>query len=195
MNIDAELEVLREEWQSGTTVSLDLRQKVARQSRLMRIAVVGDILVTVTIGGGVIAYAVRSTQPDAILLAIATWLFLAAAWSFSLTVNRGAWSPASMDMAAFLDLSVRRCRGRLTAVRFAAVLFVTEIVFCLGWIYNHSYRQQMPLLRWLLFSSASIDIVWLITLGFFAGLVWYRRRKRAELINLLDLQKQMEGTT
>ena len=195
MNIDAELEVLREEWQSGTTVSLDLRQKVARQSRLMRIAVVGDILVTVTIGGGVIAYAVRSTQPDAVLLAIATWLFLAAAWSFSLTVNRGAWSPASMDMAAFLDLSVRRCRGRLTAVRFAAVLFVTEIVFCLDWIYNHSYRQQMPLLRWLLFSSASIDIVWLITLGFFAGLVWYRRRKRAELINLLDLQKQMEGTT
>jgi hypothetical protein len=190
MNIDAELEVWREAWQSGTSGLADLQKKVERQSRFMRFALLIDVVVTIGVGGGVIVYAVLSPQPDVLLLAAVTWLFLAAAWMFSLSVNRGNWSPLAMDTAAFLDVSIRRCRGRLKAVRFGATLFVTEIVFCLGWIYSHSYQQKTTLLRWLLFSSISIGAVWLMTLVFALFLFWYRKRKNAELVYLLGLREQ-----
>jgi hypothetical protein len=193
MNIDAELDVWREQWQSETVVPLDLRTRVERQSRFMKIALIVDILVTVVIGGGATVWALQLPQPDIVLLAVATWLFLAAAWTFTLIVNRGAWSPSALDTAAFVDLSMRRCRGRLAAIPFAAGLFLLQIVFCLGWVYNHTPLQRRPLFSWLFFSSPSIDIVWLSTLAFFVFLVWYRGKKRSELACLFDLQEQMTG--
>ena len=192
MNIDAELDVWRRQWQSGVEpVPPDLLRKVELQSRFMKIAFAADILVTAGIGGGVIALAVRSPKPDILLLAIVTWLFIFAAWTFSLTVNRGTWSPAALDTASFVDLSIRHCRARLAAVRFGTVLYLSEIAFCLGWIYRHAPQNRPSLLAWLVFSSLLIDMVWMCTLAFFAFLFWYRRKKRAELAWLLDLQRQI----
>jgi hypothetical protein len=191
MNIDIELEAWRQQWQSGATVPLDLRRRVERQSRFMKIALIGDILVTITIGGATTGWAFRSPQPDIVLLAVATWVFIATAWTFTLTVNRSNWSPSAQDTAAFVDLSVRRCRGRLSAIWFAAGLFVFQIVFVLGWVYRNSPAHRQPLLTWLFFGSIPIDVVWLCTLAFFAFLVWYRRRKRTELASLLSLREQM----
>ena len=90
--------------------------------------------------------------------------------------------------ATFVELSVRRCRGRLAAVWFAAGLFLFQVVFILGWVYRNSPAHREPVLTWLLFGSIPIDIVWLCTLAFFGFLVWYRRRKRAELAYLLRLR-------
>ena len=191
MNIDTELEVWRQQWQSGTPIPLDLRRKVERQSRSMKIALIGDILVTITIGGATTGWAVRSPQREIVLLAVATWVFIATAWTFTLTVNRRNWSPSAQDTAAFVDLSVRRCQGRLAAVWFAAALFLFQIVFVLSWVYRNSPAQRPPLLTWLFFGSIPIDVVWLCTLAFFGFLVWYRRRKRAELASLLNLRHEM----
>jgi len=188
MKVDAELEVWRRQWQSGTTVPLDLRRKVERQSRFMKIGLIGNLLVTITIGGATTGWAIRSPQLDIVLLAVATWVFIATAWTFTLTVNRGKWSPSAQDTAAFVELSVRRCRGRLAAVWFAAGLFLIQIVFLLGWVYNYSPEHRTPLLTWLFFGSVPIDIVWLCTVAFFGFLVWYRRRKRSELAYLLSLR-------
>jgi hypothetical protein len=188
MSVDTELEAWRQQWQSGTAVPLDLRRKVERQSLFMKLALIADILVTVTIGGGTTAWALRSPQPEVVFLAIATWIFIATAWAFSLLLNRGSWSPSAQDTAAFIDLSVRRCRGKLAAVSFGAGLFLLQIAFVLGWVYRYSPAHQTPLLTWLFFGSIPIDIVWLCTVAFFAFLVWYRRRKRAELAYFLGLQ-------
>jgi hypothetical protein len=194
MNLDAELDVWRRQWQSEAPVPLDLRKKVERQTRFMKIGLLADILVTIVIGGGTIVWALRSPQSDIVLLAAVTWLFLAAAWTFALRVNRGNWSPSTLDTASFVELSVRRCRGRLAAVRFGAILFVCNIVFCLGWVYNHSADARKPLLPWLFFSSLPIDFAWLATLAFSVFLVWYRRRKRAELAYLLNLSGEITPT-
>jgi hypothetical protein len=191
MNVDTELEVWRQQWQSGTAVPLDLRRKVERQSRFMKLGLIADILVTITMGGATAGWAVHSPQPENVLLAVATWIFIATAWTFSLTVNHGAWSPSAQNTAAFVDLSVRRCRGRLAAVWFAAGLFLAQIVFVLGWVYRNSPAHRQPLFTWLLFGSIPIDIVWLCTVAFFGFLVWYRQKKRAELAYLLGLQEQM----
>jgi hypothetical protein len=187
MSLDTELETWRREWQSDTAVPPDLRRRVARQSRWLKIGIAGDILVTVVIGGGVLALTARSPQPDMPLLAAATWSFIAVAWAFRLTISRGLWSPAAMDTAAFVDLSVRRCRAQLAATLFGAGLFVCEMAFCLGWIYRHS-ASRAPFLLWL-FGLWINGLVGPLTLAFFLFLVWYRRKKRAELAWLLSLSE------
>jgi hypothetical protein len=187
MNLDAELDVWREQWQSDTPVPGGLRRKVERQSRFMKLMLLADILVTVVIGGGTVAWAVLSPMPGLWLLAGATWLFITVAWAFSFRINRGTWSPAAMNTAAFLDLSIRRCRGRLAALRFGAALYVCEVVFCLGWVYQHGDVSQ-PLLKWLWFGTWPIDIVWGCTAVFYGLVFWYRRKKKAELAYFVSLQ-------
>ena len=55
MKMDLELDQWREQWQSSaeTPPLSGLSKRVTRQSRLMRIALAGDMLVTIVIGGGV----------------------------------------------------------------------------------------------------------------------------------------------
>jgi len=187
MSLDTELETWRRQWQSDTAVPPDLRRRVERQSRWLKIGIAADILVTAAIGGGVIALAARAPHPDMLLLAAATWTFIAIAWAFRLIVSRGLWSPAAIDTAAFVDLSIRRCRAQLKATVFGAVLFVCELAFCMGWIYRH-VAPRPPLLMWL-FGSLFNGLVWLASLALFVFLVWYRRKKRAELAWLLGLHE------
>jgi hypothetical protein len=189
MNMDTELEVWRSQWQSETAVPPDLRRKVERQSRAMKIARIAEVLVTIVIGGGTAAWAVRAPQREIVLLAVWTWILIACAWTFSLRVNRGNWYPSADDAAAFVDLSVRRCRAKLTAIRFSAGFFVVQISFCLNWVYNNSPARGRPVLRWLLFSSVPIDVVWFCTVAFFGFLIWYRRKTQGELAYLRSLQE------
>ena len=187
MNADTELDMWREQWQLDTAIPADLRRKVERQSRAMKLGVINAILVTVIIGGFTAAWAVRTPQSDVILLAVATWMFLAIAWAVQIGLNHGKWSPSAMNTSSFVDLSIRRCRSALAAAIFAAGLFVCELVFGLTWVYHHSAGERKPVLAWLFFSSVPMDLVWLATIAFFGWLVWHRRKKRAELAYLLAL--------
>jgi hypothetical protein len=47
MSMDTELETWRREWQSETAVPADLRRRVERQSRWLKVGIAADILVTV----------------------------------------------------------------------------------------------------------------------------------------------------
>jgi hypothetical protein len=195
MNVDTELEVWRHQWQSDTAVPLSiqlgLRRKVERQSLLMRIALIPPILVTICIGGWTAAWAVRTPELNVVLLAVWTWILIVAGWTFTLKANRGNWSPSAQDTAVYLDLSVRRCRASLSAIRFTVGFFLVQVVFVLGWVYNNSPARGTPVLNWLFFSSVPIDAVWLCTVAFFSFLIWRRRRKRAELAYLLSLREDM----
>ncbi|HEX5226322.1 MAG TPA: hypothetical protein VFW44_01370 [Bryobacteraceae bacterium] len=193
MNVDSELELWRREWQSEETVPLELRSKVERESRRMKIALIADVLVTVTIGGAMAGWAIRDPQPSIILLAAWTWVVIAAAWAFVVKTNRGNWSPSAEETAVFVELSVRRCRSKLVAMRFAVGLFLVQMAFVLGWVYNNSPVAGTPVLRWLAFSSVPIDIVWLSTAVFFGALAWYRRKERAELEYLFGLRENPDG--
>ena len=187
MNLDTELAGWRQQWQSDEAVAPDLRKMVERHTRAMKWMLAADVMVTVAIGGGVLAYAIRQPLPGVGLLAACTWLFIAAAWIARLKINRGTWAPAALDTAAFMELSIRRCRARLAASRFGAGLFLIQICFCLGWIYHYSEHHQ-SLAAWLFFGSVAIDLVWLFAMLFFAALVWYRRKQRRQLEWLLALR-------
>lgn len=192
MSADLELEVWREQWQEVAPMPEGLQEKVDRQSRLMKLGIVCDVLVTLLIGGGTTVWAILSRDSGLALVAVAAWLFLAVAWIFVLNVNRGLWAPAALDAAAFLDLSVRRCHGALRTIWFAAELFVAEVAFGLAWARMHSNARK-SVLAWLAFSSLRIDIVWVCTGLFFVMLFWYRSRKKQELARLVQMEAEIAG--
>lgn len=187
---DIQMNAWRLQWQAQEAVPVDLRKKVERQSRYMRAMLIGDIVVTVVIGGGSIGWAVMSPRLPVLILAVAVWLFLTAAWSFALANRKGAWHPSAETTAAFLDPSLRRCRGKLRTSAFGVVLYLCEVLFGLAWVY-HELAQQRPLQISTFLTSMPVAIVWACTAVFFGLVVWYSRKARAELVYLLNVRRQL----
>lgn len=181
MNLDSELELWREQWQASSEapVLTGLRKRVARESLYMRIMLLADVLVTLVIGGATLALALRNPRPATIILAAATWLFITVAWIFGLSNRKDAWRPSASTTSAFLDLSIRRCRGNLRAVTFGTILYAVEMTFCLSWVIHESGNLS---------STLTITIT-LVTLFLAALLIRYRKKKQADLSYLLTLQR------
>jgi Na+/proline symporter len=179
MKPDLELEAWREQWRADTEVPADLRRKVERGSRNLRLLLVLEVLITVVLGGGSTLLATMDRRTEIVVLAAAVWLFFGAAWVFAMMNRRGTWSPVAVSTAEFLDLSIRRCQRRLASAGFGAGLYLVEMAFCLTWLYwNPARREPLPAI---IFSVA--------TPIFVVGLVRYRRKTQAELESLLELQR------
>jgi hypothetical protein len=174
---DLELESWRAQWQADAEVPADLRRKVGRDTRHMRILLALEVLVTVTIGGGSIVWAALEPRAEMFVLAAAVWMFLAAAWTFAIVTRRGAWSPAAVTTADFIELSIRRCRGKLAAMRFGVGLYFAEMVFCLTWLYRDPARRV----------PAPAIIFAVVTPVFLLALARSRRNTQRELARLQEL--------
>ncbi len=184
MKLDLELAQWREQWQASPEAPplTDLSKRVARQSRFMRIALAGDILVTLVIGGGTIVLAILNARPATTILAAGTWILIVAAWIFGLSNRRNTWSPAASTTAAFLDLSIRRAQSNLRAATFGAILYAVNMTFCLSWIYHESGSLS----KTLMITIAGITIL------FLAAVQIYRRKKRSDMHYLLNLQREQD---
>jgi hypothetical protein len=174
---DLELESWRAQWQADAEVPADLRRKVARDTRYMRLMLALEVLVTVTIGGGSIVWAMLEPRAEMLVLAVAVWIFLAAAWTTAVITRRGLWSPAAVTTADFIGLSIRRCRGKLAAARFGLGLYFAEMAFCLAWLYRDPTRRV----------PAPAIVFGVITPVFLIGLARFRRNTRRELARLEEL--------
>lgn len=174
---DLELESWRAQWQADAEVPADLRRKVARDTRFMHVMLALEVLVTVTIGGGSIVWAALEPRAEMFVLAAAVWIFLAAAWTFAIVTRRGAWSPAAVTTADFIELSIRRCRGKLAAMRFGLGLYFAEMAFCLTWLYRDPARRV----------PAPAIVFGVVTPVFLIGLARFRRNTRRELARLREL--------
>jgi hypothetical protein len=191
MNVDAELEVWRQEWQAVSPVPPQLAEKVARQSRWMKIAIGGDIFVTVTVGGTATGWAAAQPRPEVVVAAAAAWVFLAMAWAIRVVGSRGVWTPAAIDTRSFLDLAIRRAQAALRMLRLSTVLFVCEMTFSLGWVHRES-AAAVPFWRWLTVGSPAVYLAWGMTAAFAVGMFWYGRRKRRELAGFLKLRRELD---
>jgi hypothetical protein len=174
---DLELETWRTQWQADAKVPADLHRKVARGTRNMRLTLALEVLVTVSMGGGFTLRAVFEPRAEMWVLAGMVWVFLAAAWSFAIVSRRGAWSPAALTTAEFVDLSIRRCRTKLAASRFGVWLYFGEMIFCLAWLYRAPARRV----------PAPAIIFVLVTPVFLLSVARYRRRALTELASLREL--------
>jgi hypothetical protein len=191
MNVDAELESWRRRWQTASVIPPDLKARVERETSWMRRFVVAEVLVTILFGGGTLAWAVLSRRTDALVLAVGVWGAISIAWAMSFLLRRDAWAPATLTTAAFLDLSILRCRRRREAVIAQGVLYVLILGFDLAWIYlGRPPGARDGLISFL--TGSSVAWVWVVSAALGAAALSHRRRLTRELEALTRLRQQME---
>ncbi|HLF12914.1 MAG TPA: hypothetical protein VJA26_17065, partial [Gammaproteobacteria bacterium] len=165
----------------------DFRRRVTRESRLIRIGLIAPILVTIGFGGGFIARALTLASPADVMLAAEVWFFILVTWAGCLWIARGTWRPLAETTAAFIDISIRRCRSNLRGASFGAWLYVCQLLFVVLWkFYSSSIELTVLLTAW-----PVILLGWLGLPAFFALRFWFVRRQRAELDRLLELEHEL----
>ena len=189
MKSDTELESWRLQWQSQPQVPIDLIRKVERQTGNMRLYRLGEIFVTVFIGGGTILGALITRNPEVALLAVGTVIAIVMAWRFSLKHTRGLWAPSADTTAAYLDLSVRRGRWKIADARYDSIQSVLLTIF----VCVVDYRIIVSYGKWSRFADAwwlwiFCGVLSLVLLFLFEG---RRNKAKTELEYLSKLQAEL----
>lgn len=184
-----EWERLREDWQAGGA-TLDARQLPARMRRERRRLVVATAVEgALALGacGGIAAALVHTPHGFDAWWGIAVLVMVAGSWAIATWQRRRAEDPSLANATEdFVELSRRRCRRQLRAVRFAWLLAALELGFLVPWWIGgyrvHGLRPgwALTVLAWWIPAAA--------ILGLFAGTLHVRRRVRAELEQLDRLQ-------
>ena len=190
MKSDTELQAWRQQWHSQPLVPMDLISKVERQTADMKLYRFAEYLVTVVMGGGSIVLAAVTRNPTLILLSFGIWVFIALAWVFAIRHTRGLWAPGAPTTAAYIDLSIRRCHWRMADARYDSVqgVLITLFVFLID------YQLLVDVGRW----SSPADAWWfwilcaVVLIGVLLAPARKKRKARAELDYLLDLQRQLQ---
>jgi hypothetical protein len=186
---DDEMDLWRRQWQSQPTIPIDLIRRVERQTVYMRLNWISQIVPGLIGVGTIIAAVVEQTLPW-VLLAVGTWLFIIIAWRFTAENLRGVWAPAAETTAAYLELSIERCRRQLASFRFSSALTVLLTTFIL--IVDYQILASAGALTTtdsiLIFSGMCLLAATGVVIILVVQRVKYRRTE-AELNYLLDLQR------
>lgn len=194
MNSDTELAQWQRQWRAAaaridTDVGDALKRRVTRSSRLRRIGLIAPVLVTMVIGGASIARTLTSSSPANVVLAAEVWVFILVTCAGSLWLARGTWRPFGETTAAFIDISIRRCRSNLGAASFGAWLYVCQLLFVVLWkFFSFDIELKALLTSWsvVLLACVGVPVV-------FASRAWFMRTQRAELRRLLELERQLRA--
>ena len=190
MERDHELERWGDDWRAHDVIPAALARRVARANRWMRLGVAVEIAITVTMGGGSLAWAIVSRRPDIAVLAAGVWIIIAIAWILSIVLRRGAWQPSAATTSAFVEISILRCERGLQALKAQAAFFVFILGFDLVWLYHYGAETSV----WtFLTRPAVVLIAWGGTAVAAAAAIWYHRHLRRELAQLLRLRRELEG--
>jgi hypothetical protein len=186
---DHELERWQDDWRAHDVIPAALARRVARGTRWMRLGVAVEIVITIAMGGGSLAWAIVSRRSDIGILAAGVWIIIAMAWTLSIVLRRGAWQPAAATTAAFVEIAILRCERGLQVIKAQAALFVFILGFDLVWLYHYGAETSV----WtFLTRPAVVLIAWGGTVVAAAAAIWYRRRLRRELAQLLRLRRELE---
>ncbi len=193
MNVDLELDEWKSLWQTETEIPADLRHKANRQLRRMRIMLIGDVAVTIVMGGAVIAWAITSKEPPVRLLASWVWLTLIAAWLFRWFNDRGNWSGTAPNTEVFLQLLQRRYRATLRNMKFGYALGAVQLLFSSTWVYFELNRSG-PITVWEFLTLKASLAAWLCIVLLLTGAVWFSHKLEQELAYVEILQREWEGS-
>jgi len=185
-----ELEELREDWQStaaGTNASpgiAALRRQVRRETRNMRGSLVAPLVVSLVIGGRMLALAVRSGDYDHMIFAVETWLFVAVMWLGCAWIARGTWDLLGESTADFVALSLRRARSRIIGAVFGGIMYLAQLVFIVSW--KTLYTPQA--LGDVATSWPVVALGWIGFPAYIAWSLWFTRAQRREIERLSVVQ-------
>src|SRR5205823_6454274 len=138
-------------WQSHRLVPIELVRRVERQTLRMQALRIAEIVVTVVIGGALIAATIVHPvmeQAYWAVLTLITWMFIFAAWAISLRISRKAWNAAEPSISAYVDLQVRRYQQQINGIRsgsIASVLFSTGVLVIVFAALVKTHNVTLPL--------------------------------------------------
>ena len=188
---DDELELWRQQWQGQPAVVIDLIRRVERETSEMRF---GWMVFFAPTSVAAVATVLVAMKPNTrgVLFAAGLWLFIGIASWFVKRNSRGIWTPAAETTAAYLELSIERCRRKERDYRFGRVLAVLITAFVLFGSYGGlNARGALKTMS----SHWIVAATFLYTIGVvgFALFVQHRKRRQtqAELEYLLNLQRQL----
>jgi hypothetical protein len=188
---DEELEVWRREWHSQPGIPLDLIRRVERQTVYMRLEWLAQIAPAL-IGAGTIVAAVLMQTIPWILLAFGTWLFIILEWVFLVENRRGVWAPTAETTAAYVGLSIERCRRKLKHLRYGNAMTVLLTLFVLVADYQILNYAGALNSAW---DFVVVGIAFAIAALAAGCILLFQARKRrkteTELAYLVDLQRQL----
>jgi hypothetical protein len=193
MSIDPNLDAWRRQWQQASAepdngvLALELEKRVISQTRRLKLGLIVPILVTLIIGGGVPLNALRTGQVADIVMAVESWFFILVTWAGCLWIARGTWRAYGETTAAFVDISIRRCRANLSTIPFALWLYAGQFfVVTLLKVQYSPASVGAVLTSWPVLLIGGVGFPALV-----AGSYWYGRKQQAELKYLLDLRRQL----
>ena len=146
-----------------------------------------EAAISIAFLGGSLWLAIAQPVPEFVVLAIGIWIVTLAALIWSWKNRVGTWAASTSDTIGFLELSLRRCRARLAAIRYGFYLWTVEVILLAIWhTWFWSRHQPAPSLEaWLLAA--------LLPVAFLAALLVLRRYWRLKLARLEELERGLIG--
>jgi hypothetical protein len=195
MTADTDLQEWRRQWQgepasaSRAAEAERLRQRVLRETRWTKLGLIVPIWITIGVGGGMIWLALTTGLLVHVVLAIEAWLFIAVIWGGCLWIARGTWRPLANTTAAFVDISIRRRKANLRGTTFGVWLYVFQLLVMkaiVGFVTNETLVDSLTSAHMIIFGWIGLPLI-------LVALHWFRKRQRAELERLLELERQLKA--
>jgi len=190
VNATPDLGDLRQQWQRQSPPATDvaaLRQRVAADTRTNRRTLVIVAVGTLLMLGYSLLRAARSTEPNTWVSVVFVTCFAVLVWLVALVLSRGTWRPRDESIAAYIDLSIHRCRSVIVAAPIGIVLYVAGLIGSLAW------RQRLLGVEWqqLLQAPEMILAGWIGAPAYAIGMIVNARAQRRRLAFLEKLRSEL----
>jgi len=189
---DDELDMWREQWLAEPAVAIDLIQRVERETVQMRLGRLA-LFVPAALAAALTVLVAMKPNTVGVLFAAGLWLFMGILGWIDKRNMREMWSPASETPAAYLQLSIERCRRTERGWRIGRVLAVLLTAFVLFGVYEligSAGALNTTVSYWIVAATFlwTICVVGSVLLFVQRRIV---RKMRTELEYLLNLQNQL----
>jgi hypothetical protein len=186
--LDTELRDWRREWREqalpSTTVA-ELARSVQRGSRNAVYGTLAAAFLTLIAVAPLVRRAIAGTIDTQFLSGILAFVVLV--WVAALWLARGTWRPRDESTAAFLEVSIRRCRAAMLGVPVAFVLYAAELIYVIISMQRIAAIDVGSLVQ----TPQFIAVGWIGGPLYLAGQLWYGHRQRQRLMRLRLLQSQL----
>jgi hypothetical protein len=194
MNALHDLQHMKQRWQTQAAAGPDLaalRQRVAADNRSHRRMLIFVGFATMGVLLYSLVHALLTGSADAWFSFAFTTVFATLVWGVALWLSRGTWEPRDGSTAAYLEVSIQRCRSVILAAPVGVVLYLAGLAGSLAW------KHRLLGLEWeqLLTMPSMIIAGWIGAPLYAAGMLWNAQRHRGRLAFLLDLRRQLSGKT
>lgn len=190
--IDNEWNEMMADWQVEETAPSDdtrkkIRQRVQRQGIRMILVALFEVIGSAAMLAWVWQESMDEPREIAIVGIAGTAVLIAVALGFSLWNRRGIWTPATESTMTYIELSLKRQRRKLDALRFCPWFLALELAFLIPWSLWALLSEPSPLLKWF-FAFGWMAGMSALLLVFWS---WYRRKTLRKIAEWEELRRAL----